>query len=254
MFAACPKSANCLRGILVLVCLGVSALAEQPIRDNTEQFLREHNISITKQDVVAALWNNDAAVRKAASHFLSNRWPTDAAVPIQEAMLREEDGLIRVSLANDLAQVGETAGREKLLAECHNSSEWGSTRVLAARFMFDLHDDSCVDAVLEILRSDSDPQDTLAKVDALNLAPIFVQHFTDRKNQSVMDLTVNALNDADLGVRITAATTLGRLADPSAITALQAALANEQDATGRNVMLIELKGLRRSQKDASNRR
>lgn len=253
MIAASCKSVNHLRGVLVLACLAVSALAEQPKRDYMEQFLREHNISITKQAVTAALWNNDAAVRRAASQVLSRRWPEDAAAPIQEAMLREDDGFIRVSLASDLAQLGDTAGREMLLAECHKNV-WGSTRMLAARTMFDLHDDSCVDAVLEILRLPSDPQDTNAKEDALELVPSLIHHFAGQEYQAIMDLTVNALKDAHLGVRLTSAITLGRLADPSTIPALQAALANEQDATVRDAMLVQLKGLMRLQQDGSDHR
>lgn len=254
MIAASAKFVNGLRGV-VLACLAVSGLAEQPMleKDYIEQFLREHNISNTKEAITAALWNEDAVVRRGASRVLSRRWPKDATAPIREAMWREDAGLTRVSLASDLAQLGDAAGREMLLTECHRS-EWGSARVLAARSMFDLHDDSCVDAVLEILRSDSDPQDTLAKVDALNLVPSFIHHFTGQGYQSIMDLTVNALKDADLGVRLTSAITLGRLAVPSTIPALEAALANEQVGTVRDAMLVELKGLRRLQQDGSDHR
>jgi hypothetical protein len=232
-----------LRAVFVLACLAVSGMAEQPMRDNTEQFLREHNISATEEAVTAALWNSDPAVRRAASHVLSSRWPQNAAAPIQEAMLQEDDGVIRVSLASDLAQLGEKPGREMLLTECHSRSEWDSTRVLAARSMFDLRDDSCVDAVLEILRSDSDPQDTLAKVDALNLVPSFIHHSTAQEYQAVMDLTVNSLTDPDAGVRLTASITLGRLEDSSAVATLQAAVASEQDPNIHSAMLGELKRL-----------
>lgn len=235
---------TCLREVLVLVCLAVSGLAEQPMRDGSEQFLRDHNVSITKQAVTAALLNDDAAVRKVASHVLSRRWPRDAVRLIHAAMLRENDGLIRVSLASDLAQLGDPAGREMLLTECHKSSEWGSTRVFAARNMFDLHDDSCVDAVLEILRSPSDPQDTYAKIDALHLVPDVIKHFSGQEHRNVMDLTINALNDLDAGVRLTASITLGRLGDTSAIAALQAAVTTEQDATVQNAMLGELQRLK----------
>jgi len=240
-------SSYSLRGVLVLACLAIPGLAERPKGENTEQFLQEHNIPITRQAVTAALFNEDATVRRSASHVLSNRWPKDAVGPIQEAMLREHDGLIRVSLASDLAQIGETAGREMLLSECHDSSEWGSTRVFAARSMFDLHDDSCVDAVLEILRSPSDPQDTYGKVDALQLMPSVIKHFSGQEYRNVMDLMMNALNDPDAGVRLTASITLGSLGDPSAIAALQAAIMTEQDAIVQEAMLGELKRLKTSQ-------
>ena len=69
-----------------------------------------------------------------------------------------------------------------------------------------------------------------------------------------MNLTLKALNDPDYGVRLTTAITLGSLGARSAISALQAALANESDATVRNAMLIELNRLVRLQQDESNRR
>ena len=247
MIAASSKSVNRLRGILVLACLAVSGLAEQPMleKDYMDQFLREHNISNTKPTVTAALSSNDAVVRRGASHVLSRRWPKEAAAPIREAMLREGDELIRVSLASDLAQLGDIAGREMLLADCHHSV-WGSTRVLAARSMFALPDDSCLDAVLETLRLNSDPQDTMAKVDALDLVPDIIHYSGEQEYRNILDLTMNALNDPDAGVRLTATVTLGRLEETSAIAALQAALVTEQDPNNLSVVLGELKRLQES--------
>jgi hypothetical protein len=111
--------------------------------------------------------------------------------------------------------------------------------------LIDLHDDSCDDAVLDVLRADSDPQDTLAKVYALNLVPSFIHRSDSRGYQLVMDLTVEDLNDPDQQVRLTSATILGSLGDPSAIPALQVAVENEPDAKVRAAMLIELKKLMR---------
>jgi hypothetical protein len=229
-------------GMLLLSCCALG-LAEQPKRDYEEQFLQEHQIAITNQAVRAALRDHDAGVRQAASHVLSNRWPKQAVPPIQEAMLRENDALVRVYLAGDLAELGNDAGRQRLRTECHNHQSRGSTRIVAARSMIHLHDDSCDDAVLDVLRADSDPQDTLAKVYALNLVPSFIHHSDRREYQLVMDLTVRDLDEPDGGVRLTTATTLGSLGDPSAIPALQLAVENEPDATVRNAMLIELKRL-----------
>jgi hypothetical protein len=238
-------------GMLLLSCC-VFVLAGQPRWDNGEQFLQEHNISITKQAVMAALWDNDAAVRRTASRVLLRRWPKEAVAPLQEAMLREDIALVRVGLAGDLAELGDKAGREMLMTECHNHSNWASTRILAARNLIQLHDDSCIDAVLEVLHSNSDAQDTLAKIDALNLVPSFIHHFASQEYQSVLDLTVKALNDPDSGVRLTTAIILESLGDASAIPALQTALANEPDEAVRKTMLMELKGLIRLQRDGNS--
>ena len=71
MIAASSKSVIRLRVVLVLACLAVSGLAEQPMleKDYMDQFLREHNISNTKEAVTEALSNNDAAVRRGPRTF-----------------------------------------------------------------------------------------------------------------------------------------------------------------------------------------
>ena len=236
-----------MRAIFCMLLLSCCALglAEQPNRDYEEQFLQEHHIAITNGAVTAALRDHDAGVRQAASHVLSNRWPSQSVSPIQEAMLRENDALVRVYLAGDLAELGNNAGRQTLKTECHNHENRGSTRIVAAESLIHLHDDSCDDAVLEILRADSDPQDTLAKVYALNLVPSFIHHSDTREYQLVMDLILRDLHDPDGEVRIITATTLGSLGDASAIPALQVAAENEPDATVRNAMLTHLKRLMR---------
>jgi len=214
------------------------------LHDTSEQFLREHGIALTKKGVVNALRNDDAGVRREASRFLSNHWPKEAAAPIQVAMLQEGDVLIRVSLATDLARLGDEAGREMLRTECHNVGEWGTTRMYAARTMTELHEDSCLDSVLAILRSPSDPQDTNAKWDALDLVPSIIHNSGEQENRNILDLTINALNDPDAGVRLTASITLGRLGDASAIAALETAATAEQDATVHDAMLREVKRLK----------
>ncbi|MGA8763447.1 MAG: HEAT repeat domain-containing protein [Candidatus Sulfotelmatobacter sp.] len=159
-------------------------------------------------------------------------------------MLQEKDERVRIVIASDLAELGDKAGREMLTTECHNASEWGSTRILAASMLTQLHDNSCVDAILEILQSDSDPQDTLAKIDALDLVTMFIDHSSPHEYRKVLDLVMKALRDPDLGVRLTASVTLGSLGDASAIPVLQAALDGEQEETVRSAMLVELKRLR----------
>jgi hypothetical protein len=242
------------------VCLGISLLAflfsvsapaqqstsieGQLVRDSPERFLAKHHVSTTQEAVVSALNHDDPEVRKAASHVLSSHWPKEAVAPLEAAMLQENDERTRIAIASDLAELGYKAGREMLTTECHNAREWGTTRILAARMLTQIHDNSCVDAILEILQSDSDPQDTLAKIDALDLVTMFTNHSTPQEYRKVLDLVMNALNDPDLGVRLTASVTLGRLGDASAIPALQVALASEQEETVRSAMLVELKRLR----------
>lgn len=237
-----------LQAILLLSLATICANAQRsaqldPSLHTPERFLQEHQVPITKPAVITALRNDDAEVRKAASHVLSGHWPKEAAAPIKTAMLQEDIPFTRVSLATDLARLGDTAGREMLLTVCHNGGEWGSTRIMAARNMIELHDDSCLDSVVEILASDSNPEDTSAKYEAVNLVPKLIE-ISGSERQTFLDLAVNALKDPDLGVRIAATTTLGRLGDISVIAPLQAAATSEQDPTVHDAMLTELKRLK----------
>jgi len=209
-----------------------------------EEFLKEHHVSTAKPDVITALEADDPEVRKVAAEVLSRRWPKDAAAPLESAMLQEIDTPTRILMALDLAKIGGRAGSKMLITECHNDDQWASTRILAARSMTELHDDSCVDSILETLRSDSDPQDTLAKVDALNLVPDIIEHSGEQEYRNILDLTMNALNDPDAGVRLTASITLGHLGDISAIAPLEAAITSEPDPNISSAMLGELKRLK----------
>jgi len=234
--------------LLLPLLLAVAAWSQQPdsnlVGDMSEKVLRSYRIKLTEQGVTAALGSDNAAVRKYASRVFSNRWPKNAASPIKVAMLREGDELLRVSLATDLAGLGDESGREMLRTECHNTGEWGTTRMYAARSMTDLHDDFCEDSVLEILRLPSDPQDTNAKRDALDLVLSIIHNSGGQEYRNILDLTMNALNDPDSGVRLTASITLGRLRDTSAIAALEAAVTAEQEATVQSLMLEDLKRLK----------
>lgn len=167
--------------------------------------------------------------------------------PIEVAMLRENVEFNRVSMAFDLAKLGDDAGREMLVSECHNTSEWGSTRMMAAMYLSGLQEDSCVDSVLAILQLDSDPQDTNSKMDALELVPSFIGHPTGQDSRRVLELVAKALDDPDLGVRLTASNMLVHLGDVSAIPRLQVALEREQDETVYSAMLGDLKRLKERQ-------
>jgi HEAT repeats len=242
------RIALCLQTLFFLLFAIVAAaqitIAGEGQPHSSEQFLKEHHVSTAKPDIISALEAGDPEVRKVAAEVLSQRWPEDADSPLEAAMLQEIDADTRIFMAFDLATIGGRTGREMLITECHNDGQWASTRILAARSMTQLHDDSCVDSILETLRSDSDPQDTLAKVDALNLVPDFIDHSGEQEYRNILDLTMNALNDPDAGVRLTASVTLGRLGDVSAIAPLEAAITSEQDPNISDAMLHELKRLK----------
>jgi hypothetical protein len=216
-----------------------------PIGDMPEQLLKSHHIALTRRSLVAALRNDDAEVRKLAAGVLANRWPNDTASEIEGAMLREPVIRNRICMAFDLAKLRNRAGREMLINECHKRGNWGSDRVLAARFMSDLHDDSCVDSIIDILQSNSDPNDTVSKEGALDLVPNFIGRLTQHDSQRVFELVANALDDPAPGVRMNAGDVLVRLRDVTAIPRLEAAIAREQEETCRDALERDLKQLQK---------
>jgi HEAT repeat protein len=237
--------------LLVLCAVAVWPQSNDPnanIRDMPERVLRSHHLKITEQDAIAALGSDNSGERVSAADVLSSHWPKEAVAPIEAAMLKESDQLTRVHLAWDLAKLGDDAGRGMLVSECHAASEWGTTRMLAARWMSELHDDSCADSIIEVLRLDSDPQDTMSKVEALNLVPTFVRHPTAMDSGGIVALVENALDDPAGSVRLTASQTLVRLGDISAIPHLQAAVAKEQEEAIRSAMSSDVKHLQELKK------
>lgn len=214
----------------------------------SEEILKKHNIEIARDSLVAALRNDDADVRRLAAEVLVNHWK-DAATEIEEAMQREAHGPTRISMAFGLARLGDPVGREVLLDECHDTSEVGSKRVGAAWDMSELHDDGCVDAVLEIVQSSSDPRDTGAKMQALVLVPTFIGHLNKKDSDRVYELVANALEDPWAGVRVQASNVLVQLEYVAAIPQLREAIAREEDESSRAELNRNLKQLQKRQRE-----
>ena len=180
--------------------------------------------------VMAALRSNNGEVRVAAAELA--------------AQLKEGVVWYRIRMANALARLGDRRGRETLISVCHRHSESGSVRMYAATILStEFQDDSCLDLVFDVLQKDSDPKDTEAKEQALELTPDLIGRLSPPQSQKLFDLLTKALGDPWPGVRITASMTLDRLGDVAAIPRLQAAIANEKDEGCRSVMARELKWL-----------
>ncbi len=210
---------------------------------DTRNPLGRHHIANTKRALIAALRNDDAEVRQAASGALANGWPKDAIAPIKEAMLREIVAGNREAMAFDLARLGDATGRDTLTRLCHSTADPEYVRMAAAMNMSFLKDDSCVDVVLDVFRLDSDPDDPDSKSQALSLVPGFIGRLGGEESRRVLELVAKALDDPDPGVRMTASNTLGLLGDVSAIPALQAALTREKNEGCRLQMFTDLQRL-----------
>jgi HEAT repeat protein len=209
-----------------------------------EQFFEQHHIALDEPTVMSALRSNNGEVRVMAAELVGQDWPKDAVPAIEEALQKENDIRNRINMATDLARLGDALGRETLRSVCHTASEWGSVRMSAAfALSTEFQDDSCLDLVFDVLQKDSDPKDTSAKEQALEVTPDLIGRLSRPQSQKLFDLLAKALGDPWPGVRITASVTLGRLGDVAAIPRLQAAIANEKDEGCRSAMAGELKSL-----------
>src|SRR6266702_817113 len=218
--------------------------ADQLTIDKPEKVLRAHGVAIKEHAVAGALRSTDPEVRKAASDVLVKRWPKLALSVIERAMWKEPDGFTRVRMATDLARLGDRAGREALVKECHNTTEWGSIRIGAAAVLIEeFRDNSCLGAILDTLQSDSDARDTGPKEWALKLAPDLIDHVDPLESHKLFELVIKALGDPSPGVRTIASMMLYQIGGPAAIPGLEAAIAKEKDEDGRRMMIRELQNL-----------
>jgi HEAT repeat protein len=235
---------SCLLLLAITPCWLLGA--DQAIPDQPEKALQRHRIAITKRSVFAALRSNDLEIRKTAADVAAKRWPKPAIPALEQAMRRETDELTLIRIATDLAKLGNKVGRQALVKECHNNSESASNRMSAATTLSrDLGDDSCIDSIIDVLRSDSDPNDTYAKQWALELARDLIRRVGAQRSETVFELVMGALNDPSTGVRIVASMTLDAIGDPNAIPSLESAIAREEDEGCRQVMARELQGLKK---------
>jgi HEAT repeat protein len=130
-------------------------------------------------------------------------------------------------------------GRETLKNMCDDVTKRGWDRMLAAEYMSQLHDDSCLPAIVQVLRSGRDAD---GQTQALYLVPSF-QHLPEEDFQPLFGLVVKALEDPENGVRMAASFVLGQIGDVSAIPHLRKALAKEHDEGCRSTMQSVLQQL-----------
>jgi HEAT repeat protein len=172
------------------------------------------------------------------------RWPKDAILPIERALLNESIVWNKIEMADDLFRSGDPLGRETLVSVCHDLTVGGSARMAAANRLVPFKDDSCRDSVLSILKSATDLQDTDAKEQALMLAPALLGQSGTEQYRTVFQLLTKSLRDPAANVRVIASAMLGQIGDPAAIPSLEAAIAKERDNTYRTWMSNSLAKLR----------
>jgi HEAT repeat protein len=234
-------------GLTLVLAIGLwptTLTASVPVFESSEQVLKRYQIAITERALISALFNDSPVVRSLAAEVLAKRWPKTSRQPIEQALEREMDDSTRIRMAYFLAEIGDDAGRQVLIGECHRVGAWGSMRIFAARELATLNDDSCIDAVIDVLRSPTDPLDTNAKYEAIKLIPAIIGHLGQKGSDEAIDLVANALGDPAPNVRSIASGSLVRLKCVNAILKLEAAIASEEENDIRIAMENDLTQLR----------
>jgi HEAT repeat protein len=207
-----------------------------------KQLLRERNISLTEDGLLAALRNADFHVRYLAALVLAEEKATGAVPMIAASIAAESVPEARVNMSLALAQLGDQRGLAALRKDCGDPELAPSLRMYAAKYLLDLHTEGCLASVESVLRSATDPG---ARVLALSQLARF-QHAGGTNTEDIVVPMAEALADEDPTVRVAASHGLVALGAPSALPYLEKAAVAERNESIRSIMLSDLRRLQRN--------
>jgi HEAT repeat protein len=206
----------------------LASLAEQ---------LKQHHIELTEAGLLKALRSPDGQVRYLAALHLAEEGDMEAIPAIEKALTAEKTPETRINIAIALVQLGQEKGLSELAADCKDPGLPGYFRARAMMYMLPRGDKACFRAALDLLRSDPD-----SRGQVLSLLPQYRNPSKEEANE-ILEATARCLADESAAVRIQASTTLGTLANPSAMGDLQRAIAAEVDDVVRSQMQRSLQQL-----------
>ncbi|HEX3967325.1 MAG TPA: HEAT repeat domain-containing protein, partial [Edaphobacter sp.] len=164
----------------------------------------------------------------------------------------ERDPQVQVNIAGAATWLGSNLAIEQLKTICRDVNQPSTARLDAARYISNKQLSDCFPAVREIARID---QDANARVLAITAAVNY-----RGQSEGAAKIAIQALNDIDPTVRITAADALRVLRATDAIPALQNTLQSEGDETAREHLRETLRVLQlqadqdKKEKDKANPR
>jgi HEAT repeat protein len=231
--------------LAILLVMRISAFPQKGSPASSGHFatfrelLESRNIDLTTSSLIGALQNRDSHVRYLAALVLAEDKATTAIPAIKEALTAEKIPETRVNIALALAQLGDAQGFTALESTCNNTDAPAYVRMYSAKYLLDLHKESCLDTVVMVAQS---ADDFGSRIAALSLLPRF-QHTSASSSQEILAAILKALSDRESVVRIAASDALGVLGDTSALPYLQHAIVSEQDETVRSRFQADLERL-----------
>jgi|SRR5271166_311218 len=237
---------NSTPAILALLLASLSASPQNPVPAQSGHFmtfrelLTQRNIDLTEPGLITALRNQDPHVRYWSALVLAEDKATDAVPAISEALKSETVLEAKASIALALGQLGCQQGFATLKTMCGDRNIPTSLRLYATMYMLDLDDESCLNAIFEVLQSNADSG---SRVLALSQLSRFHKVSQD-DSQRIVTATLRALADEMPTVRIAASRALSRFPPAVAVPSLQNAIAREQDEGVKILMQSSLQHLR----------
>ncbi|MGD0442900.1 MAG: HEAT repeat domain-containing protein [Edaphobacter sp.] len=187
--------------------------------------LTRRNIPLTEPALLAALKNPDAEIRSLAAAQLAASDDHAALKYMITAFQDERDPQVQVNIAGAATWLGSSIAIEQLKVICRDINQPSTARLDAARYISNKQLPDCFPAIREIARND---QDASVRVLAITAAVSY-----SNQSDGAQKIAVQALNDLDPTVRITAADSLSSLHATNAIPALQSTLQGDGDETSR---------------------
>jgi HEAT repeat protein len=212
-----------------------------------EQMLERRGVQLTVQALVNALLDPRPVVRSLAAEKLAQDKEKDAVPAIVEAFSRETAAGTREIMADALASLGESQGFETLRSICSASASAPYLKLAAAQSALRLHDESCVDSLLGLIRSEqasspwSPARDNIVHVGLSGLGGFEFHHLTGAQEDEIRAIATGGLASTAAEVRLAAARAMAKFGDAASVPVLQKAVGTEQDQFNRPRMLEALK-------------
>jgi HEAT repeat protein len=187
--------------------------------------LTRRNIPLTEPDLLSALKNPDPEIRSLAAAQLAASDDHSALKYMITAFQDERDPQVQVNIAGAASWLGSNIAIQQLKTICKDVNQPSTARLDAARYISNKQLPDCFPAVREIVQND---QDATVRALAITAAVNYWGQPDGAKK-----IAVQALNDIDAAVRITAADSLSSLRATDAIPTLKSCLQSEGDETAR---------------------
>jgi HEAT repeat protein len=211
---------------------------------SVERALEHYGYALTTESLMWALGDSRAEVRSLAAGKLASERSTGAMPALVQALSNERAAGTRIWIAYALATLGDERGLPFLQSLCRDSDDADPSRrtlvrLFATGVVAKLHNSTCNDDVIDILRLTS----TDSSLDVAFSIADNLQGVSDSQSKQLREIAERFLADGRGDLRMGASNVLGRYGDAGSVRKLRKALATEPDVAVRKRMEAALRTL-----------